>query len=450
MNPPRERQYRALEYPEIISGLLALLVIGWEACFSGLATGPSELQMFLRGTHPLLCAVVWFNTLTVLLHFITKLLHRESPGRFLWWQLVVGLAASFVFYGGIWRVLPGVFFRISIVLSFVIGMFSLVTIGALVRERRRRGRPNTRSEWSPAVLFFTWMMAFVLISTLLLLTPGATRVPISFTEAFFTCASAISFLTPHYIVRDKVKAKKKIAWIHTDYSTVVVNAQRELSVWTSYDKIVSISADVTKAFLGVFPSLKEKIIEIDNPLPINLIRKQGEEFDAIPEMRGKIKLLSIGRYGTPKNFPGAVAIMAELCKLRDDVTWYVIGYGGGEQEIRDAIAKYNMQDKFILLGKKSNPYPYIKACDVYVQPSIYEGKSITVKEAQLLSKPVAITNYPTAHSQVNHEVDGVILPLGEPVETAVALHRFLEDKNLIHQLSRLEYNNNAELSQLLN
>ncbi len=192
MNPPRERQYRALEYPEIISGLLALLVIGWEACFSGLATGPSELQMFLRGTHPLLCAVVWFNTLTVLLHFITKLLHRESPGRFLWWQLVVGLAASFVFGGGIWGVLPGVFFRISIVLSFVIGMFSLVTIGALVRERRRRGRPNTRSEWSPAVLFFTWMMAFVLISTLLLLTPGATRVPISFTDAFFTCASAIS------------------------------------------------------------------------------------------------------------------------------------------------------------------------------------------------------------------------------------------------------------------
>lgn len=192
MNPPRERQYRALEYPEIISGLLALLVIAWEACFSGLATGPSELKMFLQGTHPLLCAVVWFNTLTVVLHFITKLVHRESPGRFLWWQLGVGLAASFVFYGGIWRVLPGVFFRISIVLSFVIGIFSFVTIGALVRARRRQSRPRSRSEWSPAVLFFTWMMAFVLISTLVLLTPGATHVPISFTDAFFTCASAIS------------------------------------------------------------------------------------------------------------------------------------------------------------------------------------------------------------------------------------------------------------------
>lgn len=260
---------------------------------------------------------------------------------------------------------------------------------------------------------------------------------------------AISFLTPHYIVRDKVKARKKIAWIHTDYSTIVVNTQRELPVWQSYDKIVSISADVTKAFLGVFPSLQDKIIEIDNPLPEELIRKQAEEFDAAPEMPGKIKLLSIGRYCTPKNFPGAVAIMAELCKQRDDVVWYIIGYGGGEQEIREAIARHNMQDKFILLGKKSNPYPYIKACDVYVQPSIYEGKSITVKEAQLLGKPVAVTNYPTAHSQINHGIDGVILPLDTPAETATALNIFLEDKNLIEKLEHLEYTNEVDLSLAL-
>lgn len=260
--------------------------------------------------------------------------------------------------------------------------------------------------------------------------------------------AAISFLAPHHIVQDKVKAKKKIAWIHTDYSAIVVNAQRELPVWASYDKIVSISADVTQAFLKVFPSLKDKIIEMENPLPVELIKRQAEEFNASPEMPGKIKILSIGRYCTPKNFPGAVAIMAELCKLRDDVVWYIIGYGGGEQDIREAIIRHNMQDKFILLGKKSNPYPYIKSCDVYIQPSIYEGKSITVKEAQLLGKPVAITNYPTAHSQINHGIDGVILPLGNPVETAEALQHFIENQNLINKLSHLEYNNDVELNKL--
>lgn len=181
-----------MEYPEIISGLMAMLVVLWEACFSGLATGTSELIKFLESTHLLLCAVVWFNTLTVLLHFISKLIHKESPGRFLGWQLGVGLAASFVFYGGIWEVLPAAFFRVSIILSFVIGIFSCITIVALWKERSRQSRPRSKSNWSPAVIFFTWMIVFIIFSTMLLLTPGATKVPISFTDAFFTCASAIS------------------------------------------------------------------------------------------------------------------------------------------------------------------------------------------------------------------------------------------------------------------
>lgn len=260
---------------------------------------------------------------------------------------------------------------------------------------------------------------------------------------------AISFMAPHHIVQDKVKAKKKIAWIHTDYSAIVVNDQRELPVWASYDKIVSISADVTKAFLGVFPSLQQKIIEIDNPLPVELIKHQADEFDATTEMYGKIKLLSIGRYCTAKNFPGAVAIMAELCKLRDDVIWYIIGYGGEEQKIREAIIKHNMHDKFILLGKKANPYPYIKACDVYVQPSIYEGKSITVKEAQLLGKPVAITNYPTAHSQIHDGEDGVIIPLDNPKKTAESIHNLLNNQKLIRKIMCKDRINNFNIRSLI-
>ena len=192
MNTPRHRQYRSLELPEIISGLLVLLIVFWEACFAGLATGPSELRMFEDGLHLLLCGVIWFNTLIVVIHFSSKLIHRETPGRFLWWQLIIGLLASFVFYGGIYRLLPDTAFRISIVLSFIIGSFSFINISSILRERRVMLNPRSKSQWSPAVAFFTWMLSFVIISTLLLLTPGATHHPISFTDAFFTCASAIS------------------------------------------------------------------------------------------------------------------------------------------------------------------------------------------------------------------------------------------------------------------
>ncbi len=246
---------------------------------------------------------------------------------------------------------------------------------------------------------------------------------------------AISFLMPHYVVRDKVWAKRKIAWIHTDYSDVGINVRRELPVWASYDRIVSISSEATRAFLTRFPSLAPKIVEQENLLPVDLIRREAEAFDASAEMPGARRLLSIGRFCTPKHFPNAVAIMAELCKLRSDVVWYIIGYGVDEPKIREAIERHNMQEKFILLGKRENPYPYIKACDLYVQPSLYEGKAMTVKEAQLLGKPVAITRYPTAAAQVQEGVSGAIIPLEPPAASALALHELLEDAALRRALA---------------
>ncbi|MBP5692303.1 MAG: glycosyltransferase, partial [Bacteroidales bacterium] len=94
-----------------------------------------------------------------------------------------------------------------------------------------------------------------------------------------------------------------------------------------------------------------------------------------------------------------------------NVCWYLIGYGQDESQIRDEILKAGVTENVVILGKKSNPYPYIQACDIYVRPSRYEGNSVTVREAQMLEKPVVITNYSTASSQLEDGVDGFIVPL---------------------------------------
>lgn len=96
----------------------------------------------------------------------------------------------------------------------------------------------------------------------------------------------ISFLTPHNIGRDKVRAKKRLAWIHTDYSTVDIDAERELPVWGAYDKIASISPEVANAFVSRFPSLKSKVIEIENILPKDYVLSRAEEFDVSREIGG--------------------------------------------------------------------------------------------------------------------------------------------------------------------
>ena len=222
---------------------------------------------------------------------------------------------------------------------------------------------------------------------------------------------AVSFLTPHYFVAEKVDARRKIAWIHTDYSTVQIDVNSELKMWQMYDYIASISKDVTKSFLKIFPSLKNKIVLIENILPKALIEKQAKE--KIPDVfsKDKINLLSIGRFSFQKNFDNIPDICRRIVEKNINVMWYIIGYGADEALIRKKIRESGMQKHVIILGKKDNPYPYIKKCDIYIQPSRYEGKCVAVREAQMLRKPVIITNYPTAPSQVRDGYDGIIVPM---------------------------------------
>ena len=250
---------------------------------------------------------------------------------------------------------------------------------------------------------------------------------------------AISFLTPHYYVNKKVQAKKKAAWIHTDYTKVKVDDESELKMWAAFDYIVSISEAVSHSFLNVFPSLRYKIIVIENLMPVRSIREQSDEFSVEEEMPadGAIKLLSIGRFCTAKNFDNVPDICRRILQKGINIKWYLIGFGSDEFLIREKIAECGMQDYVIILGKKANPYPYIKVCDLYVQPSRYEGNSVSVHEAQILGKPVVITDYATSVSQLENGVDGIIVPV-ENEKCADALSRILQDENLISSLVQNE------------
>lgn len=245
---------------------------------------------------------------------------------------------------------------------------------------------------------------------------------------------AISFLTPHYIVSHKVNAKKKIAWIHTDYDYIQTNRISQLSMWGYYDYIASISEAVTNNFVKNFPELAGKVIEIPNVLPVKLINKQANEFFADEMIEdGSLKLLSIGRYCEQKNFDNIPFISRKLLELGLNFKWYIIGFGSDEGRIIESIKKCHMEDRVILLGKKSNPYPYIKACDIYIQPSRYEGKCVSVIEAQSLHKPVIITNYPTAKSQLKDGYDGMIVPM-ENEKCASRIQQIVTNDQLLDTL----------------
>lgn len=278
---------------------------------------------------------------------------------------------------------------------------------------------------------------------------------------------AVSFLTPHNIVLNKVRAKKKVCWIHTDYSSIDVNAALERPVWSGYDKIVSISDDVMREFLKVFPSLEHKMVEIHNILPASFVRARAEEMSPeevareMPQEEGVINLLSVGRFTYQKNYDNVPAILKNVndnvnvnandCKTVDvKIKWYLIGYGGDEPLIRQRIKESGMEGQVVILGKKENPYPYIKSCDIYVQPSRYEGNAVTVREAQMLCKPVVVTDYATASSQIQDGIDGIIVPMDNE-GCAKGIAQFLQDKPkqhaIVEYLANHDYGNTAEINK---
>ena len=221
----------------------------------------------------------------------------------------------------------------------------------------------------------------------------------------------IMFLGVADTLLNKVDAKVKMAWCHTDYDSLYPNKKMDAEVYEKIDYIVNVSDACTDIFKRFYPQFRDKAITIENILAKRMILKEADaqiedaSFDRWPV------LLSIGRFSEIKNFHNIPYFCRYLHEHGIPARWYIIGYGADEARIREAIVAEHMEDHVSILGKKDNPYPYIKRCDLYVQPSLLEGKCVTVREAQMLGKPVAITRYATSGSQLEDGVDGVIVPM---------------------------------------
>jgi glycosyltransferase involved in cell wall biosynthesis len=215
-----------------------------------------------------------------------------------------------------------------------------------------------------------------------------------------------------------------------------------------------VSVECRKMFIKRFPQLSHKTIVIENILSPQFVRRQAAEFDVGNEMPPEIGLtllLSVGRFSYAKGIDQAVLACHALIDKGYNVRWYAIGYGLDELMIRRLIAEHRLEDRFIILGKKGNPYPYLRACDVFVQPSRYEGKAVTVREAQILGKPVLITRFPTAGSQVEEGTDGHICELG--VNGIVeGVRRLIDDTTYRDKLAGTaaarDYSNSQEVEKI--
>src|SRR5690625_3234280 len=105
--------------------------------------------------------------------------------------------------------------------------------------------------------------------------------------------------------------------------------------------------------------------------------------------------------------------MSQRKKSGLNIRLYCIGEGSTKNEYKELIRCYGVEKDFILLGSTSNPYPFMKQCDIYVQPSRHEGYCITLAEAKCFNKPIVSTNFTGAKEQLFQYESATIIDFNE-------------------------------------
>lgn len=263
---------------------------------------------------------------------------------------------------------------------------------------------------------------------------------------------AIGYLekTSNYICVDCVQADKKIGWIHNDYRKLNLDKSFDAKYFKKLDYLVTVSEECEKVLKEEFPEESDKVKLIFNIVSKKAIENLANEVIKEDIMKkDKINILSIGRLHEQKGFDIAI----EACKILVDegynICWYVIGEGLERSKLEELIDKSNLNQNFKLLGLRNNPYKYLKACDIYVQPSRYEGKSVAIDEAKILCKPIIVTNFSTVYDQIENNVTGIITEMNA-IKVSEALNKLLSDKNKMADLSKNLYLYNQDNENEIN
>ena len=179
-----------------------------------------------------------------------------------------------------------------------------------------------------------------------------------------------------------------------------------------------------------------------------MIKRLANEERFIDEFKG-VRILTVGRISKEKGQQLTVPVLAKLKAEGYKARWYCIGDGNYRNHIEDLIKKYDLEDDYIILGSKSNPYPYMKDCDIYVQPSLHEGYCITLAEARCFDNPIIATDFTGAREQLVETGCGLVSDISED-GIYTKIKEILDNSKLNNEIKSNLKKNNVDTTKEIN
>ncbi|HFK1500405.1 group 1 glycosyl transferase [Bacillus sp. UMTAT18] len=216
-----------------------------------------------------------------------------------------------------------------------------------------------------------------------------------------------------YFVANKIEARRKIQWIHFDIEKIYFNKYFVNKVYKKFQHVFVVSDLGKKKLNQKVPELINKTETFLNIISPEMIANMASEGVGFTDDFKGIRILTVGRLSIEKGQDLTISVLAKLKEAGYNVRWYCIGDGKERALYEKLVEDYDVQDDYIFLGSVSNPYPFMKQCNIYVQPSRYEGYCITLAEARCFNNPIISTNFTGASEQIIHNHNGLIVQFDE-------------------------------------
>lgn len=244
------------------------------------------------------------------------------------------------------------------------------------------------------------------------------------------------FLGSNYFVKQVVKAKKKIAWIHNDLDKLGITKSYIHKEYDSFDRIVNVSNSCKSRFEELAPDFISKSNLLRNFIDKELLLIKADEFQPYFIQNSKFKIVTVARIDNKqKRIDRILKISKRLIEKDVDFTWHIIGDGPDLECLFNESESLGLNKHVIFEGYKSNPFPYIKKADIFVLPSSYEAQGMVLSESLLLGVPVLTTNFPASFEFVQNDKNGIITE-NNTDSLYENLLRLLNNKSKLEELKR--------------
>ena len=231
-----------------------------------------------------------------------------------------------------------------------------------------------------------------------------------------------------YYVADHVKAKKKAAFIHIDYESSGYTRGMDRNCFDKMDRIFTVSDEVKKHFLNVYPKYQDKVKVFHNIINQDEIRRKAGEETGFEDHFDGVRLLTVGRLTYQKAYDIAIDAMKLIKDRGYKVRWYILGEGSERPALEKKVKELGLEKEFLMPGAASDPFPYYKQADIYVHATRFEGKSIAIQEAQTLGCAIIASDCNGNREQIIQEKDGLLCLL-EPESIAEAVISLVKDRD---------------------